>query len=186
MRLSPLGGKGSNQRRPYLADRSDLAEPLYDRGNRCKAWLSRCFPHRVSRTRSSSLESLTSSLGFPTSSLPSTGGKSRKAQRSRRSQMRLSAPSAHESYGSANRRGPHTTYSVARQKKSANSKEFVGAPYGNRTRVSALRGPRPRPLDEGSNRLGCPASPFLLPLQLHRRKSPLHPATRLQCGEHDR
>ena len=25
-----------------------------------------------------------------------------------------------------------------------------GAPYGNRTRVSALRGPRPRPLDEGS------------------------------------
>ena len=29
-----------------------------------------------------------------------------------------------------------------------------GAPYGNRTRVSALRGPRPRPLDEGS---GCEA-----------------------------
>src|ERR1044072_9131870 len=27
-----------------------------------------------------------------------------------------------------------------------------GAPYGNRTRVSALRGPRPRPLDEGSVR----------------------------------
>ena len=28
--------------------------------------------------------------------------------------------------------------------------KFFGAPYGNRTRVSALRGPRPRPLDEGS------------------------------------
>src|SRR5215813_5907350 len=28
--------------------------------------------------------------------------------------------------------------------------EIIGAPYGNRTRVSALRGPRPRPLDEGS------------------------------------
>ena len=28
----------------------------------------------------------------------------------------------------------------------------AGAPYGNRTRVSALRGPRPRPLDEGSIR----------------------------------
>lgn len=27
---------------------------------------------------------------------------------------------------------------------------MLGAPYGNRTRVSALRGPRPRPLDEGS------------------------------------
>ena len=26
-----------------------------------------------------------------------------------------------------------------------------GAPYGIRTRVLALRGPRPRPLDEGSN-----------------------------------
>jgi hypothetical protein len=29
-----------------------------------------------------------------------------------------------------------------------------GAPYRNRTGVSALRGPRPRPLDEGSVRLG--------------------------------
>ena len=29
----------------------------------------------------------------------------------------------------------------------------TGAPYGNRTRVSALRGPRPRPLDEGSEDL---------------------------------
>src|SRR5690348_534068 len=28
----------------------------------------------------------------------------------------------------------------------------AGAPYGNRTRVSALRGRRPRPLDEGSDR----------------------------------
>lgn len=26
----------------------------------------------------------------------------------------------------------------------------IGAPYENRTRVSALRGPRPGPLDEGS------------------------------------
>src|SRR6516225_8853426 len=32
--------------------------------------------------------------------------------------------------------------------------EIIGAPYGNRTRVSALRGPRPRPLDEGSVRFG--------------------------------
>src|SRR5215467_1930969 len=31
--------------------------------------------------------------------------------------------------------------------------EIIGAPYGNRTRVSALRGPRPRPLDEGSSAL---------------------------------
>src|ERR1700733_191704 len=29
-----------------------------------------------------------------------------------------------------------------------------GAPYRNRTGVSALRGPRPRPLDEGSLRVG--------------------------------
>src|SRR5690349_3244279 len=29
------------------------------------------------------------------------------------------------------------------------SGDRLGAPYGNRTRVSALRGPRPRPLDEG-------------------------------------
>ncbi len=28
--------------------------------------------------------------------------------------------------------------------------DLIGAPYGIRTRVSALRGPRPRPLDEGS------------------------------------
>src|SRR5690625_4424902 len=30
----------------------------------------------------------------------------------------------------------------------------AGAPYGNRTRVSALRGPRPGPLDEGSGAVG--------------------------------
>ena len=36
-----------------------------------------------------------------------------------------------------------------------------GAPYGNRTRVSALRGPRPRPLDEGS--VGCRNSPMPRP-----------------------
>ena len=32
----------------------------------------------------------------------------------------------------------------------ANSLINNGAPYENRTRVSALRGPRPGPLDEGS------------------------------------
>src|ERR1700741_169432 len=35
----------------------------------------------------------------------------------------------------------------------------AGAPYGNRTRVSALRGPRPRPLDEGSLGQGRSDSP---------------------------
>jgi hypothetical protein len=34
-----------------------------------------------------------------------------------------------------------------------------GAPYGNRTRVSALRGPRPRPLDEGSDQFEIAAMP---------------------------
>jgi hypothetical protein len=36
------------------------------------------------------------------------------------------------------------------------AEEFLrdGAPYRNRTGVSALRGPRPRPLDEGSVRVG--------------------------------
>ena len=29
-----------------------------------------------------------------------------------------------------------------------------GDPYGNRTRVSAVKGPRPRPLDEGAT-TGC-------------------------------
>ena len=28
--------------------------------------------------------------------------------------------------------------------------ESFGDPYGNRTRVSAVKGPRPRPLDEGA------------------------------------
>ena len=31
----------------------------------------------------------------------------------------------------------------------------VGDPYGNRTRVSAVKGPRPRPLDEGAERPGA-------------------------------
>ena len=32
--------------------------------------------------------------------------------------------------------------------------EMTGAPYGNRTRVSAVKGRRPRPLDEGRGRRG--------------------------------
>ena len=35
--------------------------------------------------------------------------------------------------------------------------DFIGAPNGNRTRVSALRGPRPRPLDDGSRRTSARA-----------------------------
>ncbi len=33
--------------------------------------------------------------------------------------------------------------------------EKIGAPYGNRTRVFAVRGRRPGPLDEGSWAVGC-------------------------------
>ena len=32
----------------------------------------------------------------------------------------------------------------------ANSLILIGGPNGNRTRVLALRGPRPRPLDDGT------------------------------------
>jgi hypothetical protein len=39
---------------------------------------------------------------------------------------------------------------AARQAAEPEQRVSDGAPYGNRTRVSALRGPRPRPLDEGS------------------------------------
>jgi len=56
-----------------------------------------------------------------------------------------------------------------------------GAPYGNRTRVSALRGRRPRPLDEGSAvpttmadviiRVDTSLSRSYQPSKLHRSRS---------------
>ena len=37
---------------------------------------------------------------------------------------------------------------------------FIGDPYGIRTRVVAVKGRCPRPLDEGANKLIYPGDPY--------------------------